>query len=313
MARRFATVVPAGAGGRLDRFLATLSELGLSRSRLHHLITEGLVAVDGAPRKPSFQVQPGQVVEVLIPDPEPSHLEPEEIPLDIVYEDADVLVVNKPRGLVVHPGAGNPRGTLVNAVLRHCPDLGAVGDRIRPGIVHRLDKDTTGLLVVAKNQEALAALQGQLKGRWLGRYYLAVVAGDMPADRGEVNAPIGRHPVHRQRMAVVKTGRPAITGWQVRQRFGKATLLEARLVTGRTHQVRVHMAHLGHPVLGDRVYGGQRACPPGLPLPKGQALHAWRLEFFHPRTGDRMEFTADPPEDFQQLVRALQECACRLT
>ncbi|MEW5933221.1 MAG: RluA family pseudouridine synthase [Bacillota bacterium] len=304
--RRFRTVVPEGAGERLDRFLAGRGDLGLSRSRVHHLITDGLVTVDGVPRKPSFRVEPGQVVEVVIPDPLPAHLVPEEIPLDVVYEDADLLVVNKPRGLVVHPGAGNPRGTLVNAVLRRCPDLGAVGDRIRPGIVHRLDKDTTGLLVVAKNQETLAGLQAQLKERLLSRHYLAVVAGDMPAAEGEVEAPVGRHPVHRQRMAVVRTGRPAVTRWRVRERFGRATLIEARLVTGRTHQVRVHMAHLGHPVLGDRVYGRGRACPPDLPLPAGQALHAWRLEFVHPRTGETLCFTAEPPEDFRLLVEALR-------
>jgi 23S rRNA pseudouridine1911/1915/1917 synthase len=304
--RRFTVVVPAGAGGRLDRFLAGLGELGLSRSRVHRLIAGGLVRVDGVLRKPAFQVEPGQTVEVLVPDPERAHLEPEDIPLDIVYEDADLLVVNKPRGLVVHPGAGNPRGTLVNAVLAHCPDLGAVGDVIRPGIVHRLDKDTTGLLVVAKTQEALVALQAQLKDRRLLRHYLAVVAGDMPGEEGQVDAPVGRHPVHRQRMAVVKTGRPAITRWRVRERFGRATLVEAHLVTGRTHQVRVHMAHLGHPVLGDRLYGGQRACPRDLPLPAGQALHAWRLRFVHPRTGEPVDLTADPPADFRRLLEALR-------
>lgn len=313
MGGRFTVVVPEGAGGRLDRFLAALSELGLSRSRVHHLISAGLVTVNGRTCKPSLQVEPGQLVEVTVPDPQPSRLEPEEIPLDVVYEDADVLVVNKPRGLVVHPGAGNPRGTLVNAVLLHCPDLGAVGDVVRPGLVHRLDKDTTGLLVVAKNQETLAALQGQLKDRRLERHYLAVVAGDVLRDEGEVSAPIGRHPVHRQRMAVWEKGRPAVTRWRVRERFGRATLLEARLVTGRTHQVRVHMAHLGHPVLGDRVYGGRRACPPDLPLPAGQALHAWRLSFLHPRTGNRVTLTADPPADFQRLVRALQESGTCLT
>ncbi|MDI6894905.1 MAG: RluA family pseudouridine synthase [Bacillota bacterium] len=305
--RRFAIVVPADARGRLDRFLAGLDELGLSRSRLHRLIAEGLVTVDGTPCKPAFGVEPGQMVEVVVPDPEPSRLEPEEIPLDIVYEDTDLLVVNKPRGLVVHPGAGNPRGTLVNAVLKRCPDLGAVGDVIRPGIVHRLDKDTTGLLVVAKNQETLTALQAQLKDRRLARRYLAVVAGDIPGDEGEVDAPVGRHPVHRQRMAVVRTGRPALTRWRVQERFGGATMLEALLVTGRTHQVRVHMAHLGHPVLGDRLYGGQRACPAHLPLPAGQALHAWRLQFRHPRTGDPVDLTADPPADFRRLLEALRE------
>jgi len=302
---RYVLAVPEGKEGRLDLFLAGQGEPHLSRSRAGALIQEGWVRVDGIPRKPSYRVRPGQTVEVTIPDPEPSSLLAEDIPLDVVYEDGDLLVVNKPRGLVVHPGAGNPQGTLVNAILHRCPDLGAIGDRLRPGVVHRLDKDTTGLLLVAKNQEALTSLQAQLRRRTLSRRYLAVVAGEMRGDSGRIDAPVGRHPVYRQRMAVVERGRPAVTEWRVLRRFPRATLVEATLLTGRTHQIRVHMAYLGHPVLGDRTYGGQRACPADLPLPAGQALHAWQLCFRHPRTGEEMWFSVPPPDDFQRLVAAL--------
>lgn len=320
MSGRWRIEVAAGEGERLDRFLADRAGLGLSRSRARELIEAGLVLVDGSPAKPSLRLRQGALVEVSIPEPEPLAAVPEPLPLSILYEDEDLVVVNKPRGLVVHPAPGHARGTLVNALLAHCGDLQGIGDRLRPGIVHRLDKDTTGLIVVAKNENSFASLARQVRQRTMVREYLALVHGQ-PPDEGMVDAPIGRHPVHRQRMAIVAPprGRPAVTFFKTLERFpargeaarlavtgcgrgGGYSLLLARLATGRTHQIRVHMAHIGFPVAGDPTYG-PKANPLGL---GGQALHAWRLTLMHPRTGATMTWEAPLPDDLARAVARLR-------
>ncbi len=291
----------AAAGERLDRYLvAHLPEL--SRAALQRLIESGEVLVNGAPTRPAYKVRVGDRLLVRIPPPEPTELLPEPIPLDIVYEDEALIVINKPAGLVVHPGAGNPRGTLVNALLYHCPTL-SVGGAVRPGIVHRLDKDTSGLLVVAKNDVAHQRLQQQFKRREVHKRYVALVIGAVKVASGYVNAPIGRHPVQRLKMAVVEGGREARTRWTVRARYVDAagrpyTLLDVDLETGRTHQIRVHMAWLGYPLVGDTLYGPQRS---PLPAPR-QCLHAASLAFTHPLTGAALAFTAPLPEDFQRVL-----------
>ncbi len=316
-------VVEEGAAGRLDRYLAGRADLGLTRSRLQQLMAAGHVLVEGSPARPAQRVRPGQSVELLIPPAEEPQAVAEPIPLAVVYEDEDLIVVDKPRGLVVHPAPGHGRGTLVNALLARCRDLAGVGDRLRPGIVHRLDKDTTGLLVAAKNEPSLRALAHQVAERTMVREYLALVHGQ-PPEEGRVDAPVGRHPVHRQRMAVVAPprGRPALTLYRVLERFpargavarlavpgagrgGGYCLLAARLHTGRTHQIRVHLAHLGFPVAGDRLYG-PRANPLRL---EGQALHAWRLSLVHPRTGRPLTWESPPPADFARALTTLRRLA----
>ena len=240
-------------------------------------------------------------MELAVPPAAPSELRPEAIPLEIVLEDADLLVVNKPAGLTVHPAPGHPSGTLVNALLSAVPDLAGIGGTVRPGIVHRLDKDTSGLLVVAKSDEAHRALAAQFKAHTAQRTYLAVVRGRMPRDEGTITAALGRHPAHRKRFAVVPRGRAAVTHYAVLERFRAATLVACRLETGRTHQIRVHLAHSGHPLVGDPVYGRARA-----PEIARQALHAARLEFMHPRTGRRVTCTAPLPEDMARLLARLR-------
>ncbi len=272
-----------------------------SRSRIAHLAQDGRILVDGTPRKPAFRLRLGQKVRVLVPTPEPPNLRPEPIPLAVVYEDADLLVVNKPPGLTVHPAPGHPSGTLVNAVLAHAPDLSGIGGTLRPGIVHRLDKDTSGLLAIAKSDEAHRSLAAQLRAHTVVRIYLALVRGSIRRKAGVISAPVGRHPVHRTRVAVTARGRAAVTHYTVLERFPGATLVACRLETGRTHQIRVHMTHIGHPILGDPVYG--RASAPEM---RRQALHAARLEFTHPRTGRRLVCTASLPEDFQRLLTHLR-------
>jgi 23S rRNA pseudouridine1911/1915/1917 synthase len=257
--------------------------------------------VDERPRKPAFRVRRGQAVEITVPPPAPSGLQPEPIPLDIVLEDADLLVVNKPAGLTVHPAPGHPSGTLVNALLSAVRDLAGIGGELRPGIVHRLDKDTSGLLVVAKSDAAHRALAAQFKAHTAQRTYLAVVRGRLRRDEGTIAAALGRHPVRRTRIAVVARGRHAVTHYTVLERFRDATLVACRLETGRTHQIRVHLAHAGHPLLGDPVYGRARAPEIGR-----QALHAARLEFTHPRTGRRVTCTAPVPEDMARLLARLR-------
>jgi 23S rRNA pseudouridine1911/1915/1917 synthase len=290
--------VPAGCAGlRLDQALARLLP-AYSRNRLAQWVREGRVTLDGRAAAPRQKVSTGGEIRVLpVPDPAATAHQPEDIALDVVFEDKTLLVLNKPAGLVVHPGSGNWKGTMLNALLAHTPALTAVP---RAGIVHRLDKDTTGLLVVAKTVEAQLDLVRQLQARSVGREYLAVVHGTVARD-GTVDAPVGRHPVQRTRMAVTARGRQAITRYRVMERFERATLLRCRLETGRTHQIRVHLGALGHPLVGDPVYGKRSV----IAFPR-QALHAERLRLLHPRSRKEMEWRADPPADLQALIEQLR-------
>jgi 23S rRNA pseudouridine1911/1915/1917 synthase len=294
------TIPSRCAGLRLDQALAQLLP-EFSRSRLAAWVREQRVAVDGQPARARDKLYGGEAIKVVpAPDPQATAFRPQPIPLEIVHEDADLIVVNKPAGLVVHPGSGNWEGTLLNALLQHASQLAALP---RAGIVHRLDKETSGLLVVAKTLAAQTDLVRQLQARTVRREYLAVVHGQV-ARGGTVNAPIGRHPTRRTQMAVIARGRPSVTHYEVIERFAHATLLRCRLETGRTHQIRVHLASIKHPLLGDPVYGkkGQR-----LPVPfKRQALHAERLELVHPASHEIVGWTAPAPEDFQQLLTALR-------
>ena len=275
------------AGERLDTFLAQRCP-DLSRSRIQALTAEGCVTVDGAPAKPAARLREGQTVSLVVPPPVPSSLVPQAMDLHVVHEDSDLLVIDKPAGLVTHPAPGHPDHTLANAVLAHCPDLEGVGGEIRPGLVHRLDKDTSGLIVVAKNDTAQAGLSAQFKDRTVSKAYLAAVTGHPDPERAIIDAPIGRHPRSRTRMAVVSTGRDAVTEYDVLRHLRGYSLVEARPRTGRTHQIRVHLASVGHPVAGDAVYGHPA---PGLDR---HFLHAHRLAFDHPRTGQQAE-TGVPP------------------
>ena len=290
-------------GRRLDVLLSELLE-DCSRSVCRKLIEEGRVCSgDTVFRKAGQKMRGGEVLTVAIPQPEEIHIEAEDIPLDILYEDDDVIVVNKPKGMVVHPAPGHYSGTLVNALMYHCQDsLSGINGVLRPGIVHRIDRDTTGSLVIAKNDAAHASLSAQLKEHTINRRYRAIVHGNLRLDEGVIDAPIGRHPQDRKKMAVLRPGqgtaREAITHYPVLERFGQFTYIECRLETGRTHQIRVHMAHTGHPVLGDAVYGPKKA-PYAL---EGQTLHAMVLGFIHPSTGQYMEFQAPLPEYFEQLL-----------
>jgi len=299
-------VVPGEcAGARLDQALARMLPEH-SRSRLAAWTKEGRVLVDGAVADPKRKVWGGECVSLAeAPTPAQTAQRPEAIPLAIRYEDAAILVIDKPAGLVVHPGSGNWQGTLLNALLHHAPGLEAIP---RAGIVHRLDKDTSGLLVVAKTLEAQTDLVRQLQARTVKRHYLALAFGIVARD-GTVDAPIGRHPLQRTRMAVVGGGRAARTHYRVLERFACATLLECALETGRTHQIRVHLADIGHPLVGDPVYGSHRAAPPLLAAFARQALHAWRLALVHPATGAEMGWEAPPPADFADLVDALRKVA----
>ncbi len=306
------TVAEQLDGSRLDSCLAELVP-EWSRSRARKLIDAGHVTVNGIEARASLKVREDDRILVLEPPPSPLETEPEDIPLDIVHEDDELLVINKPSGLVIHPAAGNPRGTLVNALLHHCTDLSGIGGVERPGIVHRLDKETTGLLVVAKTDRAHLALSLAFKKREIAKTYLAVCYG-VPADvDGVIDAPIDRHPKERQQMAVVKTGRPARTLYHVEEAFADTSLVSCRLVTGRTHQIRVHMAHRGHALVGDPLYSGrqwrnlkdpavQQACRS---FPR-QALHAWRLGFVHPVTREEVEFEAPVPDDMAGLIEVLR-------
>ena len=284
-------------GIRLDAFLA--QESGETRSRIQNLIEQGCVRVNGnVPKKAGVKLAAGDEVELSLPDPEPLEAVPVEMEIPIVYEDADIVVVNKPRALVVHPAAGHAQDTLVNALLFACDDLSGIGGKLRPGIVHRLDKDTTGLLVVAKNDEAHVDLSQQISVHSAGRVYWALVEGRMKEPSGTVCAPIGRSPKDRKKMAVVPGGKEATTHWRVLHQYEKTTLIECRLVTGRTHQIRVHMASLHHPVCGDPIYGVAKSAAGACPL----MLHARQLHIRHPRTGEEMEFTAEPPQDFLKVL-----------
>jgi 23S rRNA pseudouridine1911/1915/1917 synthase len=311
------------AGRRLDVFLSDRLR-AVSRSQLQRLISTHAIQVNGETAKANYKIQPGDLVLVEVPAPRVSHIRPEAIVLDIVFEDQDLVVVNKPKGMVVHPAPGAESGTLVNALLAHCPDLSGIGGVERPGIVHRLDKDTTGLLVVAKNDVAHNALQGQIQKRTATRKYRAVVWGKPPFTHAVVDVPIGRHPTDRKRMTVVEPdsrtpGRAAVTELRVLEPLGLFSLLEAVLQTGRTHQIRVHCAFAGYPVVGDPTYGGvrkvsasvlrgpaQAALNERIAHLHGQALHAFYLAFHHPRTGDRLEFEAPPPAEMVELIECLR-------
>lgn len=292
----------AQEGLRVDVFLAgCLPEL--TRSAVQRLLAEGGVTCGGAPVRKNARTEAGAVYAVTLPEARPVETAAQDIPLDIVYEDEDVLVINKPKGLVVHPAAGHEDGTLVNALLAHCGEsLSGVGGERRPGIVHRIDKDTSGLLVAAKNDFAHLALSAQLADHTMARTYEAVVCGNLRDDAGTVDAPIGRHPTDRKRMAVTqKNARRAVTHWSVIARYNGYTHIRCELETGRTHQIRVHMAHIGHPLLGDLVYGHKRP-EKGL---SGQCLHARALRFIHPRTGELVTFTCPLPEYFQDVLARL--------
>ena len=295
--------VPAESEGeRLDVFAAEVA--GVTRSRAGALIREGRVTVDGAAQeKTGFKLKAGMAVGVEVPAAAPAAAQAEDIDLQIVYQDADLAVVYKPSGMVVHPAAGNETGTMVNALLKHLDNLSGIGGEIRPGIVHRIDKDTSGLLLVAKNDMAHLSLSEQIRAHTVQRAYRAIVIGGLKEDEGTVEGPIGRHPTDRKRMAIVPNGREAVTHWTVLERLRGATLIEARLTTGRTHQIRVHMASIGHPVLGDPVYGPKRS---PWPVKGGQLLHAWRIGFEHPRTGERMLFEAEPEPRFTHWLEKLR-------
>ncbi len=287
---------------RIDRYIAENTE-DISRSYAASLCESGKVMISGKVASKKDKPQEGDIVEINMPEPESLDLEPENIPLDIVYEDDDVIVVNKPQGMVVHPASGNLRGTLVNALLYHSgSNLSAINGVIRPGIVHRIDKDTAGLLVVAKNNETHLALSEQLKQRKASRRYYALVNGNV-TEGGTVNKPIGRHPKDRKKMAVVKGGREAVTHYSVLENFGQYTLLECVLETGRTHQIRVHMSSIGHSLVGDRAYGIAKEKI----KTDGQLLFAKTIGFVHPRTGEYMEFSAELPEYFEEILNKLRK------
>ena len=292
------------AGERLDAFLAR-SELGISRSAVQKLMEEGCVLLKGRPGKKNDRLNVGDLVEVTIPEPKAVDVAPREIPLDIVYEDADVVVINKPKGLVVHPAAGHSDDTLVNGLLYAMGDsLSGINGELRPGIVHRIDKDTSGLLAVAKNDLAHAVLASQLKDHTMARTYEAIVCGNLKEDRGTVDAPIGRHPTDRKRMCVTeRNSKPAVTHWEVVKRYRGYTHIRCRLETGRTHQIRVHMAYIGHPILGDTVYGHKK---PELGQ-DSQCLHAGALCFRHPRDGRPVMVFAPLPAYFQQVLEKLEK------
>ncbi len=290
-------------GERLDVFLARTDEK-LSRSYIQRLIAEGNVTVGDCRVKTSYRLTMGETILMDIPEPENPDVVPEDIPLDILYEDEDVIVINKARGMVVHPAAGVFRGTLVNALLAHCKDLSGINGSLRPGIVHRLDKDTSGVMIAAKNDMAHRSLAEQIQTKTASRVYWAILNGNIRETEGVIHGAIGRDPKDRQKMAVVReNGKAATTKFCVLERFGDYTLAECRLLTGRTHQIRVHMAYIGHPVTGDPKYGVKK-CPFSI---AGQALHSKTLTFTHPRTDERMTFEAPLPEDMQAILSELRK------
>ena len=288
---------------RLDKYLAEQFP-EQTRSYLQKLIKEGQVLVNGKTVKSGYQLSKGDEVSVTIPKPKELDVEPQKMDLDIVYEDEDVILINKPKGMVVHPAPGHTTDTLVNGLLYHCKDnLSGINGVARPGIVHRIDRDTTGILIVCKNDMSHNSIAAQLKEHSINRRYRALVHGNLKEDTGTVEGPIGRHPVDRKKMAInERNGKPAVTHYTVLERFGNYTLIECKLETGRTHQIRVHMTSIGHPLVGDEVYGPAK-CPFKL---QGQCLHAMVLGFVHPRTGEYMEFSADLPEYFEDLLKKLR-------
>ncbi|RSJ79620.1 Ribosomal large subunit pseudouridine synthase D [Streptococcus cristatus] len=288
------------AGLRLDKAVADLTEL--SRGLANEQIKNGQILVNGEAKKAKYAVKEGDVISYEVPEPEVVEYVAEDLPLEIVYQDEDVAVVNKPQGMVVHPSAGHTSGTLVNALMYHIKDLSGINGVLRPGIVHRIDKDTSGLLMIAKNDQAHLSLADELKNKKSLRKYWAIVHGNLPNDRGVIEAPIGRSEKDRKKQAVTAKGKPALTRFQVLERFGDYTLVELQLETGRTHQIRVHMAYIGHPVAGDEVYGPRKTLKG-----HGQFLHARTLGFTHPRTGEVMEFTAEAPAIFLETLEKLRK------
>jgi 23S rRNA pseudouridine1911/1915/1917 synthase len=296
-------VAPEDAGVRIDRYLSDQCQ-DISRSYLQKLLKEQSVLVEEKPVKSNYKVNTGDRISLTLPEIREPEIVPEDIPLDIVYEDKDIILINKPKGMVVHPAAGHYSGTLVNGLMSHCrSELSGINGVMRPGIVHRIDMDTTGVLIVCKNDMAHNSISEQLKDHSITRRYAAIVHGVLKDDEGTINAPIGRHPIDRKKMSInEKNGRDAITHYRVLERFRQYTYIECQLETGRTHQIRVHMASTGHPLLGDSVYGPAK-CPFRL---NGQTLHAGVLGIIHPRTGEYMEFTAPLPDYFEELLRKLR-------
>lgn len=295
------TLLPEESGQRIDQYLAENVE-GLTRSGAQKLLEGGGVTVNGKPAKKNTRLTQGDTVTAVLPEPEPVDAVAQDIPLDVVYEDQDVIVVNKPVGMVVHPAPGHPDGTLVNALLYACGDsLSGINGALRPGIVHRIDRDTSGLILAAKNDAAHLALSEQLQDHSLARTYEAIVVGNLREDSGTVDTPLARHRTDRKKMAVSPDGKRAVTHWQVLCRYPGYTHVECCLETGRTHQIRVHMAYIGHPVLGDPVYGGRKPYP-GL---VGQCLHARSLAFSHPRTGERIQVECPLPDYFQKVLKRI--------
>lgn len=294
------TIVAQTGGVRIDSYIASV-EKDLSRSYIQKLIDDGLVLVDSRSVKSNYKIRPNEVITVNVPEPEELKIEAQYIDLDVLYEDEDIIVINKPQGMVVHPAAGNYSDTLVNALLGRCTNLSGINGVIRPGIVHRIDKDTSGVLIAAKNDMAHKNLAEQIKEHTVNRRYIALVEGIVKSDKGTIEGPIGRHRTERKKMDVVQGGKPAITHFSVIKRYDNYTLIEAKLETGRTHQIRVHMSHIGHPVVGDPMYGIKKQ---KFNL-KGQALHAAVLGFMHPRTGQYMEFKAPLPQYFEDLLEAV--------
>ena len=305
------TVKPEDAGKRLDAYLAEYADI--SRSAAAKLIESGDVTVAGKKSEKKYQLKAGDEIDLIIPEAEQYEALPENIPLNVIYEDSDIIVINKPSGMVVHPAPGNYTGTLVNALLYHCKDsLSGIGGVMRPGIVHRIDKDTSGLLVVAKNDASHRALSEELGYHGIEREYHALVRGGFKETSGTVDLPIGRHPIDRKKMAVIRNGenaREAVTHYEVITAYGQITYLKLRLETGRTHQIRVHMSHLGHALLGDEVYASTKTVfeKQHAPLFDGQILHAKRLSLTHPRTGERMTFECELPDNFKKLIDILEK------
>ena len=290
------------AGERVDAFLRRKTEL--SRSRVSELILSGALSINGKEQlKPSYKVESGQCISLAVPDTQAVDIAPQNIPIDILYQDRDIVVINKPCGMVVHPAAGNEDGTLVNALMYHIRDLSGIGGEMRPGIVHRLDKDTSGLILVAKNDKAHTVMSEQFKSRTMEKHYRAVAFGSFSQDTDLIDAPIARHPVDRKKMAVVPDGKPSQTEWRVIERLRGATYLDVHLLTGRTHQIRVHMQSVGHPLLGDKIYAPHIKTSVHVPR---LMLHAYSLAFTHPITGEHMELTAPIPEQFSTVLNKLR-------
>ncbi len=288
-------------GERVDKAVSSIDE-DWSRSQIANWVKEGAVKVNGITVKPNYKVRLQDIIIVTPPELEELDVVPEDLNLEIIYEDEDVLVVNKPKGMVVHPAPGHAKGTLVNGLMHHCTDLSGINGVVRPGIVHRIDKDTSGLLMVAKNDVSHTSLVDQLVKKTVTRKYLALVHGHIPHDKGTIQAPIARDPKERQNMAIVDRGKHAVTHFRVLERFGDFTLVECRLETGRTHQIRVHMKYIGYPLVGDPKYGPKKTMDIG-----GQALHAEVIGFVHPKTNEYMEYSVEPPAEFAELLESLRD------